>query len=165
MFDAVRYFAVGAQLVVLLLMHGYSLIPLLPGASSRSCCGASSHDASSCGCSPEKIAGHTCCCSSIARSASSAPCCEAGNSVAKHSKERPEQTYLCLLPCSGQSPWDDLLDNDHVYTPYSGMPLPTMRPAEARFSLAAVTVPNHFIEPAEPPPKQHSPLQQTIWRS
>jgi hypothetical protein len=110
------------------------------------------------------VASHTCCCS-IARSASNAPCSASGNSVAKHSKERPEKPSLRLIPCSGQSPWDDLLDNDHIYTLYSGMPLPVMEPATMRHALTAAMVPNHFIEPAKPPPKQYSPLQPTIWLS
>jgi len=163
MFDAVRYFAVGVQLVVLLLLHGYSLTLLLPGGASPSCSGAHSHGAASCGCSAEKIAGHTCCCSND-RSSSNAPCCGSYIGVADHSKERSQQPYLCLLPCSGQSPWNDLLDDDHTYTLYSGLPLPPVKPAAVHHSLVAVTTPSQYIEPAEPPPKLHSPLS-TIWRS
>src|SRR6266567_4522263 len=96
------------QIAALLLLQLYILLPSLARAVTPHDTSHCFHDHRLCGCSPERIANHTCCCCSQHEPAEQAePACCAGKHhahdekiAARHDKT-PAQRYVCALPCGG----------------------------------------------------------------
>lgn len=148
---------VSIQLLAIMLLQGPMILPLVGKGFSFQHRGAvSSHDHQLCGCSPERIANHTCCCSKpagLSRMAVDPGEEEGAKASCGDHEHRPKIHYsLKMMPCGATSPLFMSYVQDCMYLQYLGA---IETPAYA--SILSFECPGslrvRYCDPPDPPPK------------
>jgi hypothetical protein len=149
----IRSALVALQLVTLLSMELYFLLPIYRNISvSRGHGVVCYHNHRLCGCSPERIANHTCCCAQFERSAPA--CCAQKHFETKCAAQPvpPRATrFICAAPCGGLQESMAVSHETMNFEPYftvQATPPVFFSPRQAMSRYATWS-----SEPLKPPPK------------
>ena len=148
---------VSVQLLAIMLLQAPIFLPVLAKVfSSHSRGSVCFHDHRLCGCSPDRIANHTCCCF---RSAKAARLVAASGehenhdfSCHHHGKRATTRHFLTMMPCGAASPLFESSVQDYLFVHYAGemsLPVPSDIPI---FEYPGDPLQGHF-DPPDPPPK------------
>jgi len=140
-------YAVIVQVVAVLLLQWYAIAPHFRQGNVHQCRG----DHSQCGCAPERIAAHTCCCYQR-----KALYCGMKNHCKKsHFTKRSGNssiTYIGIAPCGGNPKFITVsLDRLEFVRSKAQTALPT-RCSFRRPTFLRETVNSRIMEPPDPPP-------------
>lgn len=136
-------YAVALQVVAILLLQWYSIAPHVSRKHAQIQC---SGDHRPCGCSPEKIVAHSCCCNQYK------PLCHEEDHLAKR-EGNPSAPYFSIAPCGGSPKFVTISPDKLKFMPSDILPvLPSA--CLSRFpSTILETPPSRIGDPPEPPPK------------
>jgi len=145
--QALITYAVIAQVVAVLLLQWYAIAPHVRRSHVHQCRG----DHSQCGCSPERIAAHTCCCyqrkalySDMRDHRNKSHCAKRGGNSS--------MAYIGIAPCGG-NPKFITVSLDRLE--FMRSEAQTALPAGCSFgrpSFLRETVNSRIMEPPDPPP-------------
>ncbi|MGA7826119.1 MAG: hypothetical protein WCA04_00535 [Geobacteraceae bacterium] len=147
---------ISVQLLAVVLLQVPLFLPLLGKAMFSSAHGSVCyHDHRLCGCSPDRIASHTCCCAreeerfrmaaDLNEEESASPCCRHG----QHSKARH---VLMMAPCGMASPLFVSSVQDHLFTRYAGE-MSLIVPRNIRSFEYPGSLLKGYFDPPKPPPR------------
>jgi hypothetical protein len=146
-------FAAGVQLLALLVLQSYFLVPLCSQFLVSAPHGAScQHDHRLCGCSPERSASRTCCCFQ-----SKPKCCQGKETPAAEALAKPDQRpgrpILCAIPCGSQPKLVLTSLQEIKFLQFASVPLTAQVSVTNYPALVPGTSPRRFLDPPDPPPK------------
>ncbi|MDA8430460.1 MAG: hypothetical protein M0T70_14505 [Geobacteraceae bacterium] len=148
--------AAGLTIIYLLL----SLGPLTAGIKHANLFAHSirvecSGDCNLCGCSPEKRASKTCCCSMKQQQEAQARAHESEDGTADCCKKLPEkkQTFVCSYPCGSDQQIDLTAADESEVIPSHFREGFSLSPIETTFTTTAHLLASRHGDPPDPPPK------------
>jgi len=148
--------SISIQFLAIMLLQVPLFLPLLEQGFSAHLRGAICyHDHQLCGCSPERIASHTCCCSRNAYPSRDTKvlAVEDGADSCCHNGQRPKARHsLKMAPCGAVSPLLVSAIEDCLYLQFAGG-LASFVSCDIPFFEYPGSLRMRYFDPPDPPPK------------
>ena len=142
-------YAVILQVVAILLLPWHQLAPQLGRERAPLVC---SGDHQLCGCSPERVAAHTCCCSQQQPACCASQAHPGKDRLAK-GEGKPASPSLSIAPCGDAAKFTVTSLDQLKFVPAAAWPVIAVRYTQVFPSPFGATVASRFPEPPDPPPQ------------